>query len=206
MTPTLAELLRDWRDFFMLVGAASATLVGLMFVAASIGSNIFSEEHRGPMGAFLTPTVVHFATLLFLCLLAIMPIYSWLVLGGALAAGGLAGLIYCGRILVEMVVRRRFKVDLSDRLFYSLLPTLGYLLLLGSAGLLFAQSAASVDVIAAAILVLLLAALRNAWDMTVWIAINSPSGPPRPKPKPEDPDASPVAADGAPQFRRRDLP
>ena len=75
-----------------------------------------------------------------------------------------------------MVVRRRFKVDLSDRLFYALVPTLGYLLLLASAALLFAQSAMSVDLLAAAMLVLLLAGIRNAWDMTLWIAITTPGG------------------------------
>jgi hypothetical protein len=176
MAPSLAELLHEWRDFYVLLGSASATLVALLFVAASIGSRVFTEKHVAPLGAFLTPTVVHFGALLFTSLLAIMPSLSWRVLGGLLAAGGLAGLVYCGWIVVQMVVRRRFKVDLSDRLFYALVPTLGYLLLLASAALLFAQSAMSVDLLAAAMLVLLLAGIRNAWDMTLWIAITTPFG------------------------------
>ena len=32
-----------------------------MFVAASIGANLFSEKDLEPMNAFITPTVVHFS-------------------------------------------------------------------------------------------------------------------------------------------------
>jgi hypothetical protein len=171
-----AELLHDWHDFYTLVGTASATLVGLMFVAASIGSSIFNEEHRAPMTAFITPTVMHFAAVLFACLVITIPTQSWRSLGGFIGAGGLAGLIYCARILVEIIFRHRFNVDITDRLFYALVPLLGYLLAIVAAVLLVMQSAASANLIAAALLALLFAGIRNAWDMMVWIVIRSPSG------------------------------
>jgi hypothetical protein len=60
MDAELTTLARDWHDFYALVGTAAAPLVGLMFVAASIGANIFNEKHLEPMKAFVTPTVVHF--------------------------------------------------------------------------------------------------------------------------------------------------
>jgi hypothetical protein len=175
MPASLAELLHDWHDFYVLVGTASATLVGLMFVAASIGTSVFNEEHRAPMTAFITPTVAHFAAVLFAALMISIPTHTWRTLGGLLGAGGLAGSIYCGRILVQIIVRHRFNVDLTDRLFYALLPALGYLLVLVSAVLLLMQSTASANVIAAALLTLLLAGIRNAWDMMVWIVIKAPS-------------------------------
>ncbi len=102
MGPSLAELLHDWHDFYVLVGTASATLVGLMFVAMSIGTSIFNEDRRAGMTAFITPTVVHFAAALFTCLLVTIPTHSWRTLGGLLAAGGLAGSIYCGRLVVQI--------------------------------------------------------------------------------------------------------
>jgi hypothetical protein len=176
MGPSLAELLHDWHDFYVLVGTASATLVGLMFVAASIGTAIFNEDHRAAMTAFITPTVMHFAAALFTCLLVTIPTHSWRTLGGLLGAGALAGAIYCGKLVVQITIRHRFNVDLSDRLFYALLPLLGYLLALISAALLLTQSIASPNLIAAAVLTLLFAAIRNAWDMMVWIVIKTPSG------------------------------
>jgi hypothetical protein len=175
MPESLAGLLHDWHDFYVLAGTAAATLVGLMFVAASIGSSIFKEEHRAPMKAFITPTVVHFTSVLFTSLVVTIPTHSWRSLAGLLGAGGLAGSIYCGRILVQIIIRHSFNVDLIDRMFYALIPVLGYVLVLVSAVLLLVQSAASANLIAAALLTLLLAGIRNAWDMTVWIVLRTPS-------------------------------
>jgi hypothetical protein len=176
MGPSLAELLHDWHDFYVLVGTASATLVGLMFVAVSIGTSIFNEDRRVGMTAFITPTVMHFAAGLFTCLLVTIPTQSWQTLGALLGAGAVAGSIYCGRLVVQMIIRHRFEVDLSDRLFYALLPLLGYLLALIAAVLLLMRTPASANLIAAAVLTLLLAGIRNAWDMMVWIVIKTPSG------------------------------
>jgi len=135
------------------------------------------------MQAFITPTVVHFAAVLFSCFLLTIPTQGWRSLGGLIAAGGLAGTIYCGRILVQIVIiGHRFSVDLSDRLFYALLPLLGYLLAVTAAVLLIMQSTASANLIAAALLTLLAAAIRNAWDMMLWIVIKAPSGREPPPP------------------------
>jgi hypothetical protein len=175
---SLADLLRAWRDFYALGGAASATLVGLLFVAASIGSSTFREEHRDPLGSFLTPTVAHFSAVLFACMLASIPSQSWRSLGGLLGVGALAGLAYSVRIFFLLVVRRKFNVDVSDRLFYAAAPVLGYSLLLIAAALLSGQLPAGADFLAAALLILLLAGIRNAWDMTVWTATKSPGSAP----------------------------
>ncbi len=181
MDPSLSALLHEWHDFYVLVGTASATLVGLMFVAVSIGINIFYEDRRAGMTAFITPTVIHFAAVLFACLVATIPSHTWYTLGGLLGAGALAGAVYSGGLVGQIIIRRQFEVDLADRLFYAFLPLLGYVLGLVAAALLFTRSAAlSADLIAAAVLTLLFSAIRNAWDMMVWIVIKTPgSGPPQ---------------------------
>jgi len=176
-----AALFHDWHDFYLILGAAGATLVGLMFVAASIGATIFSKDHLAPMRAFITPSVVHFGAVLFASLTITVPTHTWRSLAALLGAGALAGSIYCTRISLEVVIRRKFNVDWSDRLFYAIIPLVGYLLGLIAAALLLAQSAASPNVIAAALLTLLLAGIRNAWDMTVWAVVRSPTtGDPSP--------------------------
>jgi len=169
------ELFRDWHDFYVLAGTASATLAGLMFVAASIGSSIFSEEQRAATNAFLTPTVMHFAAVLLASLVVTIPAQSWIALGGLLGGGALAGATYSGRLTVQLIIRHGFNVDLTDRLFYAVMPFLGYLIALVSAVLLFMRSPAGADLIAAALLILLVAAIRNAWDMMVWIMIRVPT-------------------------------
>ncbi len=180
MPTSPADLFREWHDFYVLVATASATLVGLMFVATSIGATIFNEEHRAAMATFITPTVVHFAAVLLAGLAIVVPIHTWISLGVVLGAGGLAGAIYCGRLLVWLYVRHSFNVERVDQLFYVLIPLVGYLLVLVAAALLLMASRAGADVMAAAIFVLLIAGLRNAWDMMVWIVVRTPSngGPP----------------------------
>jgi hypothetical protein len=175
MHAALADMLHEWHDFYLLVGTASATLVGLMFVSASIGANYYNESHAGAMKAFVTPTVVHFTSVLLICVLFIVPYHNWTSLAVLLGAGGLVGLAYSGVILVALLVRRNYKVDLSDRLFYAFIPVVGYALVVASAVLLIMHSPAGPDVMAVALAVLLLAGIRNAWDMTIWMMLRSPT-------------------------------
>ncbi len=177
MPPSLTALLRDWHDFYVLSGTAAATLVGLMFVAASIGAQVFSEQNRAAMGAFISPTVVNFGSALFICILVMVPSHTYVTLALALAAIGLVGFFYSGRVWMQLFVRHRFKVDLVDRTFYALVPLAGYLLVLVASGFLLADSVVGLELIAAALMVLMLAGLRNAWDMTIWIVLRSPTAP-----------------------------
>jgi hypothetical protein len=175
MHSSFADLVHAWHDFDLLVGTASATLVGLMFVAASIGASVFTEKDRAAMKAFISPTVVHFSSVLVIAILALIPSHDWPTLAGLLVLVGLPGAIYSANLWIQLFVHRRFNVDIVDRLFYALMPVLGYLLLLLSAFILFRQSAAGLDLLAAAQITLLIAAIRNAWDMMTWIVIRAPT-------------------------------
>jgi len=175
MQSSAAELFHTWHDFYTLLGTASATLVGLMFVAASIGSSVFGEQHRYALQAFISPTVVNFAAALFVCIGVMIPSQTWLSLGLLLAAGGIAGLVYAGRVWFQMIIRRKFHVDAIDRMFYATVPLLGYLLVLASGILLLLGKGWSAEVTAAALVVLLFAGIRNAWDMTTWIMMRTPT-------------------------------
>ncbi len=190
MQGSAAELFHTWHDFYLLVGTASATLVGLMFVAATLGASVFSEQHRNAMQAFISPTVVNFAAALFICIGVMVPSQTWLSLGLLLSAGGVAGLIYAGRVWVQMFVRRSFHVDMVDRMFYATVPLLGYLLVLAAGILLLLRLRWSAEVAAAALVVLMFAGVRNAWDMTTWIMMRTPTTASLP-PSGEQPPQSP---------------
>jgi hypothetical protein len=179
LPPALDQALRDWRDFYMLSGGAAATLVGLMFVAASIASGTFARRGPAPMRVFITPTVVHFASSLFVCLISIMPSHNARSLGGVIGVGALAGLAYCGRVVAILVRRFASGLDWEDRAFYALIPISGYLLLLVSSALEFDERPDGANLAAAiGVIVLIVAGLRNAWDMTVWITTRPPDAPP----------------------------
>jgi hypothetical protein len=173
MNPELAVLVRDWHDFYAHVGTAAATLVGLMFVAASIRANVFNEKDRAPMNAFVTPTVEHFSIALLIAILATIPTQTSTMRGFSPGCGGLAGLIYSGRIRVRIFNRFGSGIDLPDRVFYALVPVLGYLAANGlgdgtaNAGALGSRPhGTGADCPVGRW-------LRNAWDMTVRIVTRS---------------------------------
>ena len=179
MSVSLDQTLHDWRDFYVMSGTAAATLVGLMFVFASIGASQLARRNLAAMRAFITPTVVHFGAALLVCLVSTMPGHSDRSLGGVLGVGALIGLAYCVGILV--LIFRRFAAGLTweDRLFYALIPFAGYLLLLASAALELDERPADATTLAGtAIIVLIVAGLRNAWDMTVWMTTRGATDPP----------------------------
>jgi hypothetical protein len=168
------SLIQPWHDFYSLVGTASATLVGLMFVAASIGAQIFKEDNRAAIATFISPTVVHFSTVLFICILSTIPDQSGTELIVVLAVVGLLGSGYSLQLWFQVLVRRQFKVDFLDRILYALVPGIGHLLILFSAITLMKQPATGLYCLAAALITLMIAAIRNAWDMTTWIVMRTP--------------------------------
>jgi hypothetical protein len=144
-----------------------------MFVAASIGANIFNEKHLEPMRAFITPTVVHFSIALLICILATIPTHTWTMRGLLAGGGSLAGLIYSGRIWVRIFSRFGSGIDLPDRPFYALIPILGYLAATISSVALLMEAPWAPDLMAVALIALIVAGIRNAWDMTVWVVTRS---------------------------------
>ena len=172
MAESVTEALKDWHDFYVLAGTASATLIGLMFVAASIGARYFTAEREAGLRAFLTPTVLHFSAVLVTGLLAASPRHGPLSLAVLLALEGVLGLAYTFRLQLHFR-RRGFTVDLEDRSWYLFAPLLGYFLILLT-GLLVPQHLdVALPVLAFAMVLLLLLGIRNAWDMTVWVVIRS---------------------------------
>jgi hypothetical protein len=168
--PPLSQILVQWREFYSVIGEASATLVALIFVAASIGAEVFTSKHQAGIRSFLSPTVVHFTAVLVICLLASIPDETWDVLGALLGSVGAIGLVYTGwvwrRMLKHGIVA---SIDTVDRLWYALLPIPAYLIVIGAGLSLRRRSLVSLDLLASPLILLLLIGIRNAWDMTVWV-------------------------------------
>jgi hypothetical protein len=96
MSPPLDE----WHDYFMILGTASATLIGAMFVVVSIGIGILSRDRPVTIRVFLTTTVIHLSTVLFGCMLTLVPVLEphWQAIIAGVA--GLAGVAYSVHVFV----------------------------------------------------------------------------------------------------------
>ncbi|HZB93763.1 MAG TPA: hypothetical protein VE397_20105 [Stellaceae bacterium] len=170
----LGDALRAWHDFYLLIGTASGTLIGLLFVAASVGTSYFTAEHEAALKAFLTPTVLHFTAVLTSCLVATAPSHTPMSLGVLMATEGVLGVGYAAWLWLHMR-RRGFAstIDLADRGWYVFAPFLAYLLMVAAGVDLARGITPALDLLAATLVLLLLIGIRNAWDMTVWIVIRS---------------------------------
>lgn len=160
-----APALETWHDFYAAIGTFSATLLGAMFVVASIGSGFLTHERAEASRIFPTPVVVHLTTALLGCALTMVPGLDWRWLGALLGTASLAGCGYAA--FVGMHVRRR-PVDRDDRIWYGALPVLAHAALLTAAILALLAHPWCLDVLAAGLALLLVASIRNAWDLILF--------------------------------------
>jgi hypothetical protein len=96
------------------------------------------------------------------------------VLGGLLVLTGLASLGYIVRHLPFLRERYRARsIDRSDLFWYSLMPSIGYLLYLDAGiGLLKGTPHHAFDALATASVLLMVIGVRNAWDLVVFLALS----------------------------------
>jgi len=158
----------DWHDFYMLLGTSSAALVALLFVAVSIGASFLTQERSIATSTFMSPVVFHFATILLLSLVVLVPAHTTVSLAVGIAALAIAGLCYTTVVLVGLGLASIR--DFADQLGYGMCPLAAYLAILASAGLAVARPALGADILAAALLLLLAVNIRNAWDLVLAFA------------------------------------
>jgi hypothetical protein len=126
--PPVHNVLAEWHDFFVLLGTAAATLVGLLFVAATVSSGVFSLDRRAPLRVFLSATVVHFSSVLVVSLIMLVPLADWVLRGAMVLACGVVGLGYAGLALRDSVQDGLIvNIDWEDRTWYGVLPIVAYL-------------------------------------------------------------------------------
>jgi hypothetical protein len=165
----VSAALAGWHEFYGLIGTAAATLIGAMFVVVSIGSGFLTPERAAAVRVFLTPTVIHLAAVLFACALSLVPSLGTACFVGLIGGAGVAGLLHSGHILFVRIWRHN--VDHGDRIWYAALPFAGYAVMLAAAAASCWRPAAGLDLLAAALALLLAAGIRNSWDMIVFLVI-----------------------------------
>jgi hypothetical protein len=159
--------LRVWHDFFMVLGPSAATLIGLVFVVATLGTTLLQRIDRGDMSYYVTPTFVHFSVVLGVSILAVTPL-------GATAIGLIAACLALWGLVDTLVAALRGPASHNptphEPLWFSILPLAGYILTLLASTLLILGQPDAPDVLMSGQVLLLAAGLRNAWVMTVFIS------------------------------------
>jgi hypothetical protein len=172
-------MLDSWHEFYALLGTASAALIALLFVAVSIGTSVLTPEpnSRRNTATYMSPVVFHYANVLFLSLIALIPTQTWQSLGAVIGVAAAGSVIYS--IVIAVRVHHNPISDLPDRFCYGIIPMLCYATGLIVALLLFQEKTAALNLLAGTALLLLVINIRNAWDLMISLArrVNQPPLP-----------------------------
>jgi len=162
-----------WENFYVIVGSSAGALIGLQFVVLTLisGRPILRGDARQAGDAFATPSVVHFAVVLFLSAILSAP---WEGIDFAAAAWGLVG---AGGVVYSIIVVRRMRVQkayrpvFEDWLFHGILPFGAYVTLTASAWYVYSNQRLAMYPVGGAALMLLFIGIHNAWDAVMYTVL-----------------------------------
>ena len=161
-------MLDRWSDFFTLTGSAGATLLGLLFVVVTLGTNLSISRKLDVTHAVLTPALYSFAGVLAQSMVALTPWTSSLPSGVIFVLLGIVGLIY----RINAVLRRR-SLNLRaiqrtiDRIFHNLVPIVASLTLIAGGAGMTVGAAFAPYAIAGSGALLLFSGIYRTWGETV---------------------------------------
>ncbi len=167
--------LLSWHDFYLACAAASATFAGLLFVGLSLHLRIIVTHPEARSLARIT--LSDYFVVLLISLFLLTPTNEPMQTGLELMGMAAVSLALIAPASIRGIRARRART-LGLRLLISRfgLSMLGYLAL-GVIGAFFylGSSAAALTELVGIILVLLLVAVRNTWDLLVTVADKSPT-------------------------------
>jgi hypothetical protein len=160
--------LEHWDSFYVIVGSAAGALVGIMFVVITLVATRPTRHSFEASTAFATPTIVHFSMAFLASALARVPWHEATSAAVCWVAVGIAGLAYSAVVARRMRAQHGYQPNREDWVFYFAVPFSGYGLLAISAFTVPWREHDALFGIAAAILILVFASIRNAWDSMVY--------------------------------------
>jgi hypothetical protein len=166
------EGLHEWHEFYVLLGTAAAALVALLFVAISISTGNFTPQRAAATRLYTSPVVLHFSAILFVSLLMLAPAHPSVLINALIVATAIVGACVGGFVTLKVSRDRHDEVVVFDAFAYGAFPLLGYAAMFCAAVVPWH----SPELLAGGLLLLLLANIRNAWDlMLTLVRRQSPS-------------------------------
>ncbi len=162
-----------WQNFYLLVGEASATLIGLMFVAITFGASLITEETSASARSFIDPTFTHFVHVLVTACLMVIPNMNATWLGVLLVVLALVRASALVRIFRHMreAQQKHNDIELSDWLSNIVVPGACYVALAAAGAMFVGGVAFAFTVLAGVTIAIMLNGIFGAWELMVWMAV-----------------------------------
>jgi hypothetical protein len=165
------SMLMNWQNFYVVIATASASLTGLMFVTITLVAGIQQRATSDAVGAFSSPSVVHFCLALFVAAMLLAPWPTLWIAGLVLGLVGLGGVGYVLVVFRRMTRQSHYKPVLEDWLCHVVFPLVAYIALVCAGIILPGNPTDAMFDVAAVTLLLLFVGIHNAWDIVLYIAI-----------------------------------
>ena len=162
--------LASWHDFYVTMGTASASLIGLLFVALSINLDAVTGPSRDDLRAFAEQAFSSFSLVLLIAVLFLIPTGGPSSIGVAylvLAAGGGARMLRRAPVVWRALQQGRLGQPCSGGSSCPLPPSLACSL--PGFGLVIGQPSALYWLVAV-IIGLLMSAARSSWDLLLTVS------------------------------------
>ena len=198
MQEAVAPVFSMWENFYVIVGSSAAALTGLQFVVIALVADSHTRSTPETIGAFATPTIVHFCATLFISAMLSTPWRTLTNVSVILGATGIFGIVYSIVVLLRARRQDGYKPVFEDWLWHFGLPFAAYATLLVAALTLVRHEVDSPFAIAATALLLLFVGIHNAWDSVTFIVMRESTHKPVPAPvnAPAPNDSKPAATPG----------
>jgi hypothetical protein len=165
--------LSAWDSFYVIVGSSSAALTGLQFVVISvIGADPEPPSSTAEIGAFGTPTVVHFCAALLVSVILSAPWHGISPALWTVGACGIAGIVYTAAVIRRARRQQGYQLVMEDWIGHAVLPAVAYLCLVAAALWVRSAPAESLFLVGGATVLLVFIGIHNAWDAVTYIAID----------------------------------
>lgn len=169
--PVAEPFLSPWSNFYVIVGSSAGALTGLMFVVITLLAGV---ERSGALtdgvGAFTSPSVVHLCVALVVSAVLTAPWDSVVAVACVLGVVACYGICYMVVVWYRTMRQSVYRPELSDWMWYSILPSLAYLALVAGAIRFVWAPAGMLFALAGAVLLLILVGIHNAWDTVTFVA------------------------------------
>jgi hypothetical protein len=174
MQASFPSTIAGWQSFYMLAGTASATLIGLLFVAVSLHLDLIGESGAARILALARRTFTRFILVVVVALVFLVPHQDPEGLGLPLLALGLAEALRTLRVSRDVMTALREHIGFQDATSRVLLPVV--LPLVSSIGLIVIAATVLTGTTAflywmvPIVALLLTNAATNAWDLMLGLA------------------------------------
>ncbi len=158
--------IEGWHDFYLMIGTAAATLIGLLFVALSLNIELLRKDETGNMRIIAAQTFNIFVYVLLFAVLFLIPRNGPFGLGLPLIGIGAAGL---WSTVVQFFAARKSRANWGRRgvTWRFLLPLISLSVVIIIAISVLYGITDGLYWLVPVMLTLLATASRNAWDLLI---------------------------------------